>query len=208
MVQAYLVTHERAWPPRDTILAKSWNADGASPLAPHSCSGAARSCADRCIPLCIRVRVPPRGCARAVASGFQSGCSQLSLHPRRSATAEYDDRVSDRPGPADQPVGRCLHEGAVTRPGGHLLSVLECSAALAGCALRGCFLLLLLLLLMRALGSGTQNAFPGAPVQIGRALLASDNYLGAVVINNKISNVCARGDGVADAETSERFHLL
>jgi hypothetical protein len=44
-----------------------------------------------------------------------------------------------------------------------------------------------------------QNAFPGAPVQIGRELLAAEQ-LGAVVVNNKISNVCARGDGVADSE--------
>ncbi|MFM9092075.1 MAG: bifunctional ornithine acetyltransferase/N-acetylglutamate synthase [Verrucomicrobiota bacterium] len=44
----------------------------------------------------------------------------------------------------------------------------------------------------------TRNAFPGAPVIIGRARLA-EPALGAVVINNKISNVCAP-DGVATAE--------
>jgi glutamate N-acetyltransferase/amino-acid N-acetyltransferase len=44
----------------------------------------------------------------------------------------------------------------------------------------------------------TRNAFPGAPVIIGRARLAEPT-LGAVVINNKISNVCAP-DGVATAE--------
>lgn len=44
----------------------------------------------------------------------------------------------------------------------------------------------------------TRNAFPGAPVLIGRARLA-EPALGAVVINNKISNVCAP-DGVATAE--------
>src|SRR5687768_17846621 len=46
----------------------------------------------------------------------------------------------------------------------------------------------------------TRNAFPGAPVIIGRKRLAEPR-LGAIVINNKISNVCAPG-GV---ETSERI---
>lgn len=44
----------------------------------------------------------------------------------------------------------------------------------------------------------TRNAFPGAPVLIGRQRLAEAS-LGAVIINNKISNVCAP-DGVAAAE--------
>lgn len=44
----------------------------------------------------------------------------------------------------------------------------------------------------------TRNAFPGAPVLIGRTRLA-EPALGAIVINNKISNVCAPG-GVADSE--------
>ena len=46
----------------------------------------------------------------------------------------------------------------------------------------------------------TSNAFPGAPVLVGRRRLASGGPLQAVVINNKISNVCAPG-GV---EASER----
>jgi glutamate N-acetyltransferase/amino-acid N-acetyltransferase len=46
----------------------------------------------------------------------------------------------------------------------------------------------------------TRNAFPGAPVIIGRKRLGEPR-LGAIVINNKISNVCAPG-GV---ETSERI---
>ena len=46
----------------------------------------------------------------------------------------------------------------------------------------------------------TQNAFPGAPVIIGRQRLAEPT-LGAVIVNNKISNVCAPG-GV---DTSERL---
>jgi glutamate N-acetyltransferase/amino-acid N-acetyltransferase len=46
----------------------------------------------------------------------------------------------------------------------------------------------------------TSNAFPGAPVVIGRRRLAQAT-LGAVIVNNKISNVCAPG-GV---ETSERL---
>jgi glutamate N-acetyltransferase/amino-acid N-acetyltransferase len=45
----------------------------------------------------------------------------------------------------------------------------------------------------------TKNAFPGAPVIVGRKRLAGPT-LGAIIINNKISNVCAPG-GV---ETSER----
>jgi len=44
----------------------------------------------------------------------------------------------------------------------------------------------------------TRNAFPGAPVIIGRQRLGVAR-LGAVVINNKISNVCAP-DGVATSE--------
>ena len=45
----------------------------------------------------------------------------------------------------------------------------------------------------------TRNAFPGAPVVVGRRRLGEPR-LGAIVINNKISNVCAPG-GV---EASER----
>lgn len=44
----------------------------------------------------------------------------------------------------------------------------------------------------------TRNAFPGAPVIIGRKRLDQPR-LGAIVINNKISNVCAP-DGVAASE--------
>ncbi|MGA3008173.1 MAG: bifunctional ornithine acetyltransferase/N-acetylglutamate synthase [Opitutaceae bacterium] len=44
----------------------------------------------------------------------------------------------------------------------------------------------------------TRNAFPGAPVIIGRRRL-DESALGAILINNKISNVCAPG-GVETAE--------
>ena len=44
----------------------------------------------------------------------------------------------------------------------------------------------------------TRNAFPGAPVIVGRKRLA-EPQLGAVIINNKISNVCAPG-GVEASE--------
>lgn len=44
----------------------------------------------------------------------------------------------------------------------------------------------------------TRNAFPGAPVIVGRKRLAEPT-LGAVIINNKISNVCAPG-GVEASE--------
>lgn len=45
----------------------------------------------------------------------------------------------------------------------------------------------------------TRNAFPGAPVVIGRQRLRAAT-LGAVIINNKISNVCAPG-GTESAES-------
>ena len=44
----------------------------------------------------------------------------------------------------------------------------------------------------------TRNAFPGAPVIVGRRRL-EEKTLGAIVVNNKISNVCAPG-GVETAE--------
>jgi glutamate N-acetyltransferase/amino-acid N-acetyltransferase len=47
-------------------------------------------------------------------------------------------------------------------------------------------------------GMFTSNSFPGAPVIVGRKRLASD-ALQAIVVNNKISNVCAPG-GVEDSE--------
>ncbi|RYZ04876.1 MAG: bifunctional ornithine acetyltransferase/N-acetylglutamate synthase [Myxococcales bacterium] len=46
----------------------------------------------------------------------------------------------------------------------------------------------------------TNNAFPGAPVKIGRRRLAEPR-LSAILVNNKISNVCAPGG----EETSERL---
>jgi glutamate N-acetyltransferase/amino-acid N-acetyltransferase len=46
----------------------------------------------------------------------------------------------------------------------------------------------------------TRNAFPGAPVIIGRKRLGEPT-LGAIIVNNKVSNVCAPG-GV---ETSEKI---
>mmetsp|Transcript_19221 Transcript_19221/g.29607 ORF Transcript_19221/g.29607 Transcript_19221/m.29607 type:complete len:514 (+) Transcript_19221:165-1706(+) len=46
----------------------------------------------------------------------------------------------------------------------------------------------------------TQNRFPGAPIVVGKQRLASGQPLHALVINNKVSNVCSGGDGVADAE--------
>ena len=44
----------------------------------------------------------------------------------------------------------------------------------------------------------TNNAFPGAPVTVGRQRL-TEPVLGAIIVNNKISNVCAPG-GVETAE--------
>lgn len=42
--------------------------------------------------------------------------------------------------------------------------------------------------------------FPGSPILVGRSRLASGNPIQTLVINNKISNVCAGGDGIASAE--------
>lgn len=54
----------------------------------------------------------------------------------------------------------------------------------------------------------TRNAFPGAPVLVGRKRL-NEPALGAIIINNKISNVCAPG-GVEAAEriSTETARLL
>ena len=45
----------------------------------------------------------------------------------------------------------------------------------------------------------TSNAFPGAPVIVGRERARAAAPVQAVIVNNKISNVCAPG-GVADSE--------
>lgn len=54
----------------------------------------------------------------------------------------------------------------------------------------------------------TKNAFPGAPVIVGRTRMQGLR-LGAIIVNNKISNVCAPG-GVAASEKicAETSHLL
>jgi len=46
----------------------------------------------------------------------------------------------------------------------------------------------------------TSNKFPGAPIKVGRKRLAEGGPIEALVINNKVSNVCSGGDGEADAE--------
>jgi len=46
----------------------------------------------------------------------------------------------------------------------------------------------------------TSNKFPGAPIKVGRKRMAEGGPLQALVINNKVSNVCSGGDGEADAE--------
>ncbi len=45
----------------------------------------------------------------------------------------------------------------------------------------------------------TSNSFPGAPVLVGRRRVAQSPSVQAIVVNNKISNVCAPG-GVEDSE--------
>ena len=49
-------------------------------------------------------------------------------------------------------------------------------------------------------GVFTKNRFPGSPVLVGRERVAAGAALQAVVVNNKISNVCSAGDGVAASE--------
>lgn len=46
----------------------------------------------------------------------------------------------------------------------------------------------------------TQNKFPGSPIKVGKSRLSSNKPIQTIVINNKISNVCSGGDGVANAE--------
>lgn len=46
----------------------------------------------------------------------------------------------------------------------------------------------------------TSNKFPGAPVRVGRKRIANGGPIAALVINNKVSNVCSGGDGEQDAE--------
>ena len=43
--------------------------------------------------------------------------------------------------------------------------------------------------------------FPGCPVKVGRSRLSEGHPVQALVINNKVSNVCPGGDGVAAAES-------
>jgi glutamate N-acetyltransferase/amino-acid N-acetyltransferase len=56
----------------------------------------------------------------------------------------------------------------------------------------------------------TRNAFPGAPVLIGRRR-REEKTLGAIIINNKVSNVCAPGGEAASeaicAETAKALGL-
>jgi glutamate N-acetyltransferase/amino-acid N-acetyltransferase len=53
----------------------------------------------------------------------------------------------------------------------------------------------------------TQNAFPGAPVLVGRARLAEPR-LSAIVVNNKVSNVCAPGGVEASLAVCRRLGEL
>lgn len=54
----------------------------------------------------------------------------------------------------------------------------------------------------------TRNAFPGAPVVIGRRRLA-EPALGAILVNNKVANVCAAGgEGAAERVSAAAARLL
>eukprot|EP01035_Chromulina_nebulosa_P036971 gene36971-49883_t len=48
----------------------------------------------------------------------------------------------------------------------------------------------------------TSNKFPGGPVLVGKKRIVESKFLQAVVINNKISNVCP-GGGVSDGGFSD-----
>jgi len=45
----------------------------------------------------------------------------------------------------------------------------------------------------------TKNRFPGSPIIVGKSRLDEKEIQG-IIVNNKVSNVCPRGNGVADAE--------
>lgn len=49
----------------------------------------------------------------------------------------------------------------------------------------------------------TTNAFPGAPVLVGKRRLAKGGPLQAIIVNNKIANVCAGGAPGAGEKASE-----
>lgn len=54
----------------------------------------------------------------------------------------------------------------------------------------------------------TRNALPGAPIKIGRARL-KESHLSAVIINNKVSNVCApHGEETAERICKQTAELL
>jgi glutamate N-acetyltransferase/amino-acid N-acetyltransferase len=61
-----------------------------------------------------------------------------------------------------------------------------------------CISFFILSLILTSRGGNCQ--FPGAPVKVGRKRMAAGGPLQALVINNKVSNVCSGGDGEADAE--------
>jgi len=50
----------------------------------------------------------------------------------------------------------------------------------------------------------TRNHFPGAPIQLGRELLAASPVLQAVVVNSKVSNVATGAEGVEHARRMGR----
>ncbi len=49
----------------------------------------------------------------------------------------------------------------------------------------------------------TSNLFPGGPVFVGKERIKSSQYLQAVIVNNKISNVCPGGIGDSGAGDSD-----
>ena len=45
-----------------------------------------------------------------------------------------------------------------------------------------------------------QNKFLGSPIKVGCSRLGVGGPLQAIVVNNKVSNICSGGDGVADSD--------
>ncbi len=55
----------------------------------------------------------------------------------------------------------------------------------------------------------TTNAFPGAPVRVGKRRLAAGGPLRAILVNNKISNVCPGGaPGAGEASGTLTLSLI
>lgn len=130
-------------------------------------------------------------CGAAENIGFTPGRDAYSSHPMPSAPLTFADRAAHRAWLATQS----------TLPAGFRVGTARFAFTPVE-APKPANMTLTLITLYRPsedfAAVFTKNAFPGAPVIIGRARLSAAS-IGAIVINNKISNVCAPG-GVVAAE--------